>query len=94
MTERAFLQGHEDRRGRLRFHSGLPQFDAFAVENDVFDARLVRISGMGIAEHGAALARRDAVRRDAARCMREGGARTKCQCLPSTSISISQCGFS
>src|SRR6185369_10097018 len=26
--------------------------------------------------------------------MRDGGARMKCQCLPSTSISISQCGFS
>jgi hypothetical protein len=27
-------------------------------------------------------------------CMRDGGASTKRQCLPSTSISISQCGFS
>src|SRR6266436_3146808 len=27
-------------------------------------------------------------------CMREGGASTKRQCLRSTSISISQCGFS
>src|SRR3979411_1286012 len=66
MTQRAFLQGHEDRRGRLMFPSGLPQFEALAVENDVFDARLIRIAGMGIAEHGAGLARRDDVWRDAA----------------------------
>src|SRR5260370_28709953 len=65
MTQRAFLQGQEDRRGWLMFHSGLPQFESLAVENDVFDPRLVRIAGMGIAEHGAGLARRDDIRRDA-----------------------------
>ena len=59
MTERALLQCQEDRRGWLMFHSGLPQFDAFAVENDVFDPRLVRIAGMGITEHGAGLAWRN-----------------------------------
>ena len=48
------------------FHSGLPQFDALAVENDVFAPRLLRIAGMGIAEHGAGFARRNHVRRDAA----------------------------
>src|SRR5215213_9625007 len=66
MTQRAFLQGQEDRGGRLMFHSGLPQFDALAVENDVFDPRFVRIAGMWIAEHRAGLASRDDVRRDAA----------------------------
>src|SRR6266702_4774965 len=66
MTQRAFLQSQEDRRGQLMFHSGLPQFDALAVDNDVFDPRLVRIAGMGIAEYGAGLASRDDVRRDAA----------------------------
>jgi hypothetical protein len=66
MTQRAFLQGQEDRRGQLVFHSGLPQFDALAVENDIFDPRLVRIAGMRIAEYGAGLARRDHVRRAAA----------------------------
>jgi hypothetical protein len=94
MTQRAFLQGQEDRRGRLMFHSRLPQFDALAVENDVFDARLIRIAGMGIAEHGAGLAGAIMSGVMPRRSMRAGGASTKRQCLRSTSISISQCGFS
>ena len=43
----------------------LPQFDALAVEHDVFDARLVRPGRVRIAEDGAGLAGRDQVRRRA-----------------------------
>ena len=61
MAQRAFLQGQEYRWGGLMLHAALPQFDALAVENDVFDPRLVRLADMGIAEHRAGLARGDQV---------------------------------
>src|SRR5688572_23795788 len=75
-------------------HRALPEFDALAVQDYIFDARLVRLALVRIAVHRASLPTATISGVMPRRVMRDGGASTKCQSLPSASTSISLCGFS